>query len=139
MAWRNHQTPEFYLKYFAGRDPRGSSHLWVYDKIGEGQPRPQTPENANVERDYYSFETRAGINGDLETLFGQIESRGAPILTRLQEPNAIPNRYEVEFLALLFLRVPRARDVSVEFTEVWAFQTLRILCMRPDLLARILE
>lgn len=142
MARRHHQVPEFYLKSFAGHDPEGSRHLWVYDKRCNADPRPQTPENTTVERGYYSFETKTGIDEQLETLFGELEGEAAPIFARLQEPAATLSYSEIgflaQFLSLSHVRVPKTRNVMIEHKQIEAFEAARILSTRPDLLRSFL-
>lgn len=144
MARRHHQVPEFYLKYFAGLDPRGSRHLWVYDKTTKANnPRPQTPENTSVERGYYSFDTPTGVDEQLEVLLGELEGKASPLLVRLQEPLAALDYREIgflaEFLTLLHLRVPRLRNAMMEHMHIEAFEVARHLSTRPHLLRRFLE
>jgi hypothetical protein len=143
VARRHHQVPEFYLKYFAGLDPRGSRYLWVYDKTTNVDPRPQTPENTSVERGYYSFDTLAGVDEQLEILLGGVEAKASRLLARLQEPAASLNYKEigflVQFLTLLHLRVPRMRNAMMEHMEIRAFEVARLLSARPHLLRHFLE
>jgi hypothetical protein len=143
VARRHHQVSEFYLKYFAGHDPRGSRHLWVYDKTNTANPRPQTPENTSVERGYYSFETKTGVDEQLEILLGELEAKGAPILARLQKRTAFLNYEEIgflaEFLTLLHVRVPKTRNAMIEHKQIEAFEVLRVLSTRRDFLRRFLE
>jgi hypothetical protein len=143
VARRHHQVPEFYLKYFVGYDPQGSRHLWVYDKTGDGNPRPQTPENTIVERGYYSFETIEGVDEQLEDLHGELEAKASPILARLRDPKASLNYTEIallaQFLSVLHVRVPRTRNVMIEHMRIEAFETLRILSTRQDLQRRFLK
>lgn len=143
MARRHHQVPEFYLKYFAGHDPQGSRHLWVYDKSANTNPRPQTPENTNVERGYYSFETKTGVDQQLEVMFAELEGKASPILARLQEPRASLGYAEIgflaEFLTLQHVRVSKTRNAMIEHMQIEAFKVAPILSARRDLLKRFLE
>jgi hypothetical protein len=143
VARRHHQVSEFYLKYFAGHDPQGSRHLWVYDKAAKTNPRPQTPKNTNVERGYYSFDTIKGEDERLEFMLGELEGEASPILANLQESGASLDHSEIgflaEFLALLYLRVPKTCNAMIEHKQIEAFEAARMLSTRRDLLKRFSE
>jgi hypothetical protein len=141
---RHHQVSKFYLKNFAGHDPKGSRYLWVYDKTSSTLPRPQTPENTTVERDYYSLRTVAGIDERLEEMFGEEdEAKAAPIFSRLQEPGTHLSHQEIgflaQFLALMHVRGPKIRNAMIEHMQIKAYEASQLLADRPQLLKRFLD
>lgn len=116
MAYkRNHYVPEFYLKSFALPVPgHRKPKIWVYDKDG-GPPRPQSPKDTAVISDIYTIRHVDGVRSDfLEQTFAECESAVSPIFERWKEPDAKPAVKEIlivsEFLAYLYLRVPRTID-----------------------------
>ena len=117
MAYkRNHYVPEFYLKSFALPIPgHRKPKVWVYDKDG-GPPRQQSPKDTAVISDIYTNRHVDGVQSDfLEQAFAECESAVSPILELWKEPGAKPAMKEIlvvsEFLAYLYLRVPRTIDV----------------------------
>ena len=121
---------------------KGNQILWVYDKVG-GEPRERTPYNTMAEYGFYSFENSTGDIDAVDNGLQKLESLAAPILARLQRPDAELTVEEIallaHFLALMYARVPRTIKAIAELREIDAFERLKWVADQPDLLRRFRE
>lgn len=136
---KQHYVPQFYERNFTTTNTKGTQVLWVYDKDG-GEPREQTPYNTMAEHGFYSFENSTGDIDAVDKGLQRLESLAAPILARLQKPDVELTVEEIfllaHFLAIMYARVPRTIKAVAEKKEIEAFERLRWVADRPDLLRR---
>lgn len=128
---KNHYVPEFYLRSFAiihagDRNPM----LWVYDKEGK-KPHKQSPKDTAAINDLYKA-SHSGLPPEaLEVAFSKQESFVSPILSKWQEPEAIPKIAEVKdvayFLALLYLRNPKTAKFFGAISETLLVERAKAL------------
>ena len=142
MAYkRNHYVPEFYLKSFALPMPgRRKPMIWVYDKDG-GSTRQQSAKDTAVVRDLYTIRNFEGVQSHfLEHEFAKYESAVKPILERWKEPGAKPAVKEIfvasEFLAYLYLRVPRTIDAIKQISAHSSIINMENLARDPERLSK---
>lgn len=103
---QSHYLPRFYLRGFEGQEG-----LWVYGR-NRGRRRSSAEKEAR-QRDLYAYRE---ADGRLETAFedwlGEIESRVAPLVSRIQARGFQPSDEEKQhlfwFVATVFVRVPEA-------------------------------
>ena len=145
MAYkRNHYVPEFYLKSFALPTPgHKKPKIWVYDKDG-GSPRQQSPKNTAVISDFYTIRNVEGVQPYfLEQAFAKCESAVKPILELWKEPGAKPAVKEIfvvsEFLAYLYLRVPRTIDAVKQLFVNSSIINMENLARDPERLSKAFE
>lgn len=145
MAYkRNHYVPEFYLKSFALPMPgRRKPMIWVYDKDG-GSARQQSPKDTAVMSGLYTIPNVEGVQPHfLEQEFAKCESAVKPILERWKEPGAKPSVKELfvvsEFLAYLYLRVPRTIDAIKQICANYSTINMKNLARDPDRLSKAFE
>lgn len=145
MAYRrNHYVPEFYLKSFVLPIPgHRKPKIWVYDKEG-GPPRQQSPKDTAVMSDIYTIRNVEGVQPHfLEQAFAECESAVKPILERWKEPGAKPVVKEIlvvsEFLAYLYLRVPRTIDAIKQFFVNSSIINMENLARDPERLSKACE
>lgn len=145
MAYkRNHYVPEFYLKNFALPMPgRRKPMIWVYDKDG-GSTRQQSAKDTAVVRDLYTIRNVEGVQSHfLEQEFAKHESAVKPILERWKEPGAKPAVKEIfvvsEFLAYLYLRVPRTIDAIKQISAHSGIINMENLARDPERLSKAFE
>lgn len=145
MAYkRNHYVPEFYLKSFALPMPdRRKPMIWVYDKDG-GSTRQQSPKDTAVMSDLYTIRNVEGVQPHfLEQEFAKCESAVKPILERWKEAGAKPAVKEIfvvsEFLAYLYLRVPRTIDAIKQISVNASIINMENLARDPERLSKAFE
>jgi len=145
MAYkRNHYVPEFYLKSFALAIPgHRKPKIWVYDKEG-GPPRQQSPKDTAVMSDIYTIRNVEGVQPYfLEQAFAKCESAVKPILELWKEPDAKPAVKEMfvvsEFLAYLYLRVPRTIDAVKQLFVNSSIINMEKLARDPERLSKTFE
>jgi hypothetical protein len=145
MAYkRNHYVPEFYLKSFALSIPGGRKPMiWVYNKDG-GSARQQSPKDTAVISDLYTIRNVEGVLPNfLEQEFAKCESTVKPILERWVEPGAKPAVKEIfvvsEFLAYLYLRVPRTIDAIKQISVNSSIINIENLARNPERLSKAFE
>ena len=141
---RNHYVPECYLKSFALPMPgRRKPMIWVYDKDG-GATRPQSAKDTAVMNDLYTIRNVVGVQPHfLEQEFAKSESVVKPILERWKEPGAKPVVKEIfvvsEFLAYLYLRVPRTIDAIKQISVSSSIINMENLARDPERLSKAFE
>lgn len=145
MAYkRNHYVPEFYLKSFSlPVSGRRKPMIWVYDKDG-GSTRQQSAKDTAVVRDLYTIRNVEGVQSHfLEHEFAKHESAVKPILERWKEPDAKPAVKEIfvvsEFLAYLYLRVPRTIDAIKQISAHSSILSMENLARDPERLSKAFE
>ncbi len=145
MAYkRNHYVPEFYLKSFALPMPGyRKPMIWVYDKEG-GPTRQQSAKDTAVMSDLYTIRNIEGVQPhSLEQEFAKCESVVKPILERWKEPGAKPAIKDIfvvsEFLAYLYLRVPRTIDAVKQLFVNSSIINMENLARDPERLSKAFE
>jgi hypothetical protein len=145
MAYkRNHYVPEFHLKSFALPIPgRRKPIIRVYDKDG-GSTRQQSPKDTAVMSDLYSIRNVEGVQPHfLEQDFAKCESAVKPILERWKEPGVKPAVKELfvvsEFLAYLYLRVPRTIDAIKQISVNSSIINMESLARDPERISKAFE
>jgi hypothetical protein len=103
-----HYVPQFYLKGFTDKN----KVLWVCEKF---KPiRPSKPKEEAHRPDYYTHVSEEERNELTEDILMGLESRAAPIILKLANPQYIltpENAAQViMFVAFLFARVPSWRE-----------------------------
>ncbi|UVM07110.1 DUF4238 domain-containing protein [Pseudomonas laurylsulfatiphila] len=112
---RQHFVPKFYLEGFTSR-----GWLAVFDRAS-GELRKQRPKNVAVVSNLYTFEDKQDRKRfDLEVLFGQIESAGAPILKSLVEGKRISSEDRETFSIFLGIAAVRTPAAIAEASSVYA-------------------
>lgn len=118
---RQHVVPAMHLQHFSVGSGR-KGRLWLYDK-GTSQSRQASVRNASVIGDYY---TLVGLESpaDIEQVLSVIESRAAPVLSRLirlgQGPFDVTiwERYALAvYWATLNRRTPGMRNTLQDLIE----------------------
>jgi len=114
---RQHIVPKFYLTYFAVNEK-----VWVVDFHSDIAPYRTSIINALCISDFYTVTTKEKDQEDrLEINFSHVEAHTEPIIDRLLKEMVIPENEDKEklagFLACLWLRGPRMRQVQLELYE----------------------
>lgn len=109
--------PKFCLRYFAVDEK-----VWVVDFHLDVAPYCTNIINALCISDFYTVATEENERDDrLEINFSRVEGEAKPILDRLLKEMVIPEGGDKEklagFLACLWLRGPRERQLQLEFYE----------------------
>jgi len=103
-----HYIPKFYLKGFT--DKQGV--LWVFEKFKA--VRPSKPKEEAHRPDYYTHTERGERNDDAEDALKVIESKVAPVIRKLANPqyDLTPENASslILFVAIMFARVPSWRE-----------------------------
>jgi hypothetical protein len=103
-----HYIPNFYLKGFTDRQKR----LWVCERF---KPiRNSKPKDEANRPDYYTVSEEGRRNETAEDILKQVESRAAPIISKLANPQytLTPEKagHVIMFVAFLFARLPNWRE-----------------------------
>lgn len=109
---RHHYLPQFYLRNFVGKNPRGK--LWVYTKDAENF-RAASPRDLAVEKDYHTVVRRDGVidRNSIEDTVAVLENMAAPVITKVlrgQELSFDDHQIFALFISQLLVRVPVRRD-----------------------------
>jgi Protein of unknown function (DUF4238) len=108
---RHHYVPITYLRAFAGADGR----IWAYRKDDPERPLHIQPAAIAFERYYYSqpLENGGRDHNTIEDFFSKLEGEWSPLVARLGAGTAAGEDVGIlhEFLALMRVRVPAARDM----------------------------
>ncbi len=103
-----HYVPKFYLKGFT--DPKGV--LWVLERFKA--PRASRPKDEAHHPDYYCHTEKGEADDGAEDALQVIESRSAPIIPKLANPQYVLTPENLEallvFVASMFVRVPSWRE-----------------------------
>lgn len=107
-AKAQHYIPKFYLKGFTDRDGR----LWVCEKF---KPIRGSKPGAEAHRpDYYTHADQGERDDTAENILKQSESRAAPIVRKLANPQYVLTPENagrlIIFVAFMFARVPSWRE-----------------------------
>lgn len=136
---------EFYLKVFCDPvlSPRHGRFLWEVDVL-TGAVRPQPPKRAATERDYYSFIDPSGaLNHDVETMLSAVESRAAPVVTKLRYTRRDLTSEERSavalFVAFLMVRVPAIRTYLEVALGRMGESKLRLAARHPEHFKRTMK
>jgi len=108
---RHHNVPVAYLKQFTDKDDR----LWAYRKDEPDKALHVRPSEIGFERYYYSqpLEDGSRDHNRVEDFFSNLEGEWPPLVERLRahrNGSDDPGILE-EFLAVMRVRVPAARDM----------------------------
>jgi len=108
QAKAQHYIPKFYLKGFTDKQRA----LWVYERF---KPiRQSAPKQEAHRPDYYTHSEDGQRDETAEDVLKGIESRVAPIILKLANPQYILSRKSasdlVVFVAFMFARVPSWRE-----------------------------
>jgi hypothetical protein len=103
-----HYIPKFYLKGFTDKQGR----LWVCEKF---KPvRTSKPKHEAHRPDYYTHAEQGERDETAEDTLEEIESRAAPVVCKLANPNFKPTPEQMGhvylFIAFTFARVPSWRE-----------------------------
>lgn len=103
-----HYIPKLYLKGFTDHQKR----LWVCEKF---KPiRSSRPKDEAHRPDYYTHQERGQRDETAENVLKQVESRAAPIICKLANPQyaLTPENagHVILFVAFMFVRVPTWRE-----------------------------
>jgi hypothetical protein len=108
---RHHYVPIAYLRAFTGTDGR----IWAYRKDAPETPLHVQPAAIAFERYYYSqpLEDGGRDHNTIEDFFSKLEGEWPPMVDRLGRGKAAGEDIGIlhEFLALMRVRVPAARDM----------------------------
>ena len=134
---RNHYVPKWYQEFFAvpGKE---LPLIWVYDKDNpDDVPQLRQPVNTGLEGHLYTFTNEEGQQDDsLEDIFSKQEGNVQPIIRHWLEPKAKLTKDEIsstaEFVATLFVRVPRIIDATREVEQAFAVGELREIANDPE-------
>jgi Protein of unknown function (DUF4238) len=116
---RHHYVPIAYLKAFTAPNGR----VWAYRKDEPDSPLHLRPAAIAFERYYYSqpLEDGGRDHNTLEDFFSQLEGEWPPLVARLEKGTAAGDDIGIlhEFLGLMRIRVPAARDmIELSLAEV---------------------
>ncbi len=116
-AKRQHVITRWYLEKFANK-----GKVWVIDFHSDCPPYRTNTINAICISDFYTVSTKTNEQDDiLERNFSYIEAKVKPIVDRLLTQMTIPSGKDKEklagFLACLYLRGPRFRQIYLELYE----------------------
>jgi hypothetical protein len=114
---RQHLITRWYLEKFADK-----GKVWVVDFHSDCPPYKTNTINTMCVSDFYTVSTETNKQDDtLERTFSDIEAEVKPIVDRLLTQMAIPSGRDQEklagFLACLYLRGPRFRQMYLELYE----------------------
>ncbi len=103
-----HYIPKFYLKGFTDKD----GVLWVCERF---KPiRSSKPKLEAHRPDYYSHTEKGERDETAENALEEIESRAAPIIRKLANPQYVPTpenaNHLIVFVGFMFARVPSWRE-----------------------------
>ncbi len=103
-----HYIPRFYLKGFTDKQRK----LWVCEKF---KPiRESKPKDEAHRPDYYSHSERGERDETVEDTLEEIESKAAPAILKLANPQSTPTKKQMGhvylFTAFMFARVPSWRE-----------------------------
>ncbi len=109
---RHHYLPQFYLRNFVGRHPKGK--LWVYTKDAENF-RAASPRDLAIEKDYHTLVRRDGVvdRNTIEDTVASLENIAAPVIQKILRGAALSfedHQIFSVFISQLLLRVPARRD-----------------------------
>ncbi len=109
---RHHYVPKAYLRFFC--DDTGE--VLFYRKDDPSMAIPLSPDNAAIQKHYYSQPTPDGgtDHNALEDFFSKVEDKWPGIVDRLHRQEDVNNSLEdiFQFMALQRVRVPASRDVA---------------------------
>ena len=133
-----HYVPKFYLKGFT--DPQGC--LWVCEK--HKPIRASKPKLEANRPDYYTHTEKGERDTSAENDLQQVESRAAPIIRRLANPQFEIKPAELGdlylFVAFMFVRVPSWREhLDTLFTETVKREQIRTASDKESFHKRCLE
>lgn len=103
-----HYIPKFYLKGFTDKQ----RNLWVCEKF---KPiRASKPKHEAHRPDYYTHAEEGQRDETAENILKEVESRVAPIVRKLANPQDVPTpenaSHLIMFVAFMFARVPSWRE-----------------------------
>lgn len=108
---KHHYVPVAYLRAFTGPEGR----VWAYRKDEPEKPLHVQPATIAYERYYYSQPLEGGgrDHNTLEDFFSRLEGEWPPLVARLEKGTTAGEDIGIlhEFLALMRIRVPAARDM----------------------------
>lgn len=114
---RQHVVPAFYLRYFST-----DAKIWVVDFHSDKKPYRTGVTNALVMKDFYTVSTIRSEQDDIiERNFSEIETQAKPVFDGLLKgmvlPEGLARRRLMGFIACLYLRGPRMRQMQLELYE----------------------
>lgn len=135
---QQHIVPILSLKHFV--DPKGM--VWTFDKSSQ-KFWSCIPEETGTEAHYYSIEREDGsMDTTIETFLADVENAAAPIYERLaagEMPTGSDRDVFAEFLALMYVRSPRSRQLAADITT-WLLEThMAATATHPQAFATMLK
>jgi len=124
---KHHFVPQFYLKGFVDPSSQDSRnpYLWIVD-LQNGTVKRRGPENVANIAGFYQWEELGDGIPSVEKLLSQVESRAAPVISRLREdissmfPMSMQDRLDVSFfLGCQLARTPSSRKLVENSMQVW--------------------
>ena len=141
QARNHHFVPQYYLKLFSEGKSR-NSNIFVTD-TKKGSVFETCPRNIGAVRDFNRIEA-PGVEIDaLEKALSGFDNKVAPVLKQIARNQLLPQGYDltilVNFVALLLVRVPAARDLYRAFHERLARETGRLLVSDENVYRSVME